>query len=589
MLLSKIFIAIIVMLSVVPSVVAAKIPIVITGNTHAFIKEVSPLESSDLKWGGIARRAAVIDNLRREHGSLVLIDSGNFTAGGKLDLRKVTETVDKERSQLSYEIMDMLGYDCVNISAAEFNFGTKFLLHQLNTTPLTFLSANSELGHTVDYKIKTVKGANVAVVGLSSEKVLQSHGLMAKNYSVVLDDIIMELKGRADIVVLISDLKPEATVDIAQKYSKYLDVLIYNNPEIKEINKDAIDGSGEIILVKPSYGGGEVRMLNLEFDKGKIADYKLERYRLKGQMKADTQIEQVIPECFSGGDCVPEPGFKAGCIQMRSGRRECVYRKLTKIKAKIITALDCPFCVTFATQRYLKKVFPSLEFEVIDYREKKAQKLIKNLSIKKLPAFIMPTRIKNNDNFNEIRASLIKRNNFYLAKEDISGIFLFLNRKLKPNTIDMFFRPQDKNVGKITKMLYSQCQKKSLNCQLHLILPSTAGFKDYSASQAREAKILLATKHLYPEKIWDFVVDKYAQGLLIEAFDRNNLSYKKVAEFVDSAAMADLINENNNLAKEFNIGKKGIVIVINNRWIFQIIDANTEQFNKMIAITKGDL
>lgn len=102
---------------------ANEVTIIYTGETHAMIYPCScPIEPD----GGVARRAALIEQLRKTNPNVLLLDSGAFFSGGLLDEYTQNTQLDSARSIISLKAMEIMKYDAAAIGDDEFNFGRHF-------------------------------------------------------------------------------------------------------------------------------------------------------------------------------------------------------------------------------------------------------------------------------------------------------------------------------------------------------------------------------------------------------------------------------------------------------------------------------
>ena len=89
---------------------AQEITLIYSGNTHAMIYPCNcPLEPD----GGVSRRAAFIRQIRKDKTNILVVDSGDFIAGGLMDEYSQNTDLDMRRSLISIKAMEMMGYDAV--------------------------------------------------------------------------------------------------------------------------------------------------------------------------------------------------------------------------------------------------------------------------------------------------------------------------------------------------------------------------------------------------------------------------------------------------------------------------------------------
>jgi 5'-nucleotidase len=117
--------------------------------------------------GGVARQAAVVDQIRAEGGNVLLLDAGDrFT--GTLFHRVYL-------GQDQVEIMNLLGYDAMTLGNHEFDNGSEVLLAFLQGVNFPVVSANIDFGsnrplanEVLPYVVLETGGQQVGVIGLTT-------------------------------------------------------------------------------------------------------------------------------------------------------------------------------------------------------------------------------------------------------------------------------------------------------------------------------------------------------------------------------------------------------------------------------------
>jgi 5'-nucleotidase / UDP-sugar diphosphatase len=169
--------------------------------------------------GGLARRAHMIESIRKDKGSVLLLD-----CGAVFDHKK-------DNVELQLKAMELMGYDALNLGSPELNFGKEFLERTHSRVSFPYIASNllyggSRLPWTREYIIKEVGGIKVAILGI-----LDPDDLMGtprrndvKGFEVIppeaaLKRLLTEVRGKADLVILLSQLdeaKSRALVEAAQ-------------------------------------------------------------------------------------------------------------------------------------------------------------------------------------------------------------------------------------------------------------------------------------------------------------------------------------------------------------------------------------
>jgi 5'-nucleotidase len=114
--------------------------------------------------GGVARRAALIESIRKENPNVLLLDAGDIFQG--------TPYFNYYGGELEFKLMSMMKYDLATIGNHDFDNGIDGLYAQLPNAGFEFVSANYDFKNTVmngqvkPYKIFDKDGVKVGVFGL---------------------------------------------------------------------------------------------------------------------------------------------------------------------------------------------------------------------------------------------------------------------------------------------------------------------------------------------------------------------------------------------------------------------------------------
>ncbi|WP_405414347.1 bifunctional metallophosphatase/5'-nucleotidase [Maribacter sp. Asnod1-A12] len=212
------------------------ITILHTNDVHSHV-DAFPNDHADFPGlGGLARRAGLVDSIRKENPNTFLFDAGDIFQG--------TPYFNFYGGELEFKLMSMLNYDATTIGNHDFDNGIGGLLAQMPNAKFNFISANYDFTNTVldgftePYKIYEKDGVKIGVYGLG----IQLAGLVTKQLykeTVFLDpyelatDIEIKLKEieKCDLVICLSHLgyeynsqKPD-DLKLARK-TKYTDLII---------------------------------------------------------------------------------------------------------------------------------------------------------------------------------------------------------------------------------------------------------------------------------------------------------------------------------------------------------------------------
>ena len=144
-----------------------KITILHTNDVHSHIDPFPVDHPRNPNMGGAARRAAIIENIRKEEEHVLLLDAGDIFQG--------TPYFNFYGGELEFKLMSMMQYDLATIGNHDFDNGIDGLYAQLPHAKFEFVSANYDFKNTVldshvkPYKIFKKGGIKIGVFGLGIE------------------------------------------------------------------------------------------------------------------------------------------------------------------------------------------------------------------------------------------------------------------------------------------------------------------------------------------------------------------------------------------------------------------------------------
>ena len=215
-----------------------KITILHTNDTHSHIDPFPIDHPKNPNMGGAARRAAIIESIRKEEKNVLLLDAGDIFQG--------TPYFNYYGGELEFKLMSMMQYDVATMGNHDFDNGIDGFYAQLPHAKFDFVSANYDFKNTVlndivkPYKIIIKDGIKIGIFGLG----VQLDGLVDKklyketvynNPIEIAQDMtrILKEEKKCDLVICLSHLgfkykdEPEKPSDIllAQK-TKNIDLII---------------------------------------------------------------------------------------------------------------------------------------------------------------------------------------------------------------------------------------------------------------------------------------------------------------------------------------------------------------------------
>ena len=143
------------------------ITILHTNDTHSHIEPFPANHHRNPNQGGVARRATLVEDIRKENPNTLLLDAGDIFQG--------TPYFNFYGGELEFKLMSMLKYDAATIGNHDFDNGIGGLYAQLPNAKFDFLSANYDFKNTVldshvkPYKIYRKDGIKIGIFGLGIE------------------------------------------------------------------------------------------------------------------------------------------------------------------------------------------------------------------------------------------------------------------------------------------------------------------------------------------------------------------------------------------------------------------------------------
>ena len=209
---------------------AEKLVILHTNDTHSII---DPAYDSDL--GGVVRRKAVIDSVRRANKNVMLIDAGDVVQGSLY--------FTLFHGEVEQKIMNALGYDIQILGNHEFDNGMEDLEKYLRGLNADLLSANYNFRDTnlkdlfIPVTIREYDGRRIGFIGINvnPEGLIDKNKMGATEYTDAIEaanlcaDYLKKI-AHCDLVVVVShigydDQKFGSDVDMARA-SRNIDVII---------------------------------------------------------------------------------------------------------------------------------------------------------------------------------------------------------------------------------------------------------------------------------------------------------------------------------------------------------------------------
>ena len=117
----------------------------------------------------------------------------------------------------------------------------------------------------------------------------------------------------------------------------------------------------------------------------------------------------------------------------------------------ILNSEDCINCDTERVQNIIKNWFPNIKSNTLDYNSLQGDKLVEQLDITLLPAYIFDKDIADLDNFNKLSQAFKEEEEYYVLSPEASGGTYYLERENLPNKIELFVLNGDANSARAEK------------------------------------------------------------------------------------------------------------------------------------------
>ncbi len=563
---------------------AEEITIIYTGQTHAMLYPCNcPIEPD----GGLSRRAALIKELRKKNPHTLLLDSGNFFAGGLRDEHSQNAQMDMQRTVSNLKAMELMKYDAVAIGDDEFNFGIGFFEENIAKTNLKFVSCNisgdnsNERPKTIEpFVIKEIAGVKIGIIGLTALSAKQkAPGFNFIEPKEALKTAMGEIKkANPDIIILVSNLSETENSSLVSQING-IDLLIADY----KTKQDSPDKIGSTLIFNTFWQGRKLGVLSLTLTDKKITGYKADMPRLSAKISSDPEIQAVLPRCFADTNCKAN-GITGVCRNPGSQNAICEFPKsINKVKLSIIRPKDCIACYVDRTIDYLKARIPGIVVSYLDYPDRRTNKLIKDLDIYGLPAYLLDKEVEKDRGFVNLKQDVEAKGDFYIVKPHVSGVAYFLKRDKIKGSLDLFVSLYAKDTSLLLNAI------KEFNPQIHfLAIEQESGKFDAlkGEEEIEEYFRCVCVKKYYPKYFWDYISCR-AKDISSSWWDSclPESDYYKIKACATSQEGKTLLEENIKLNKELRV-LFGPTYLLDNIEIFGTQGISTkEDFRKIFSRT----
>lgn len=258
-----------------------KITILHTNDVHSRI-DPFPLDGSrNAGLGGVARRATLIEQIRKDEKHVLLLDAGDMFQG--------TPYFNLYGGELELKLMSKLGYDAATLGNHDFDNGVDGFSKQLPHANFPIICSNYDFTNTslenktIPYKVFKKGKIKIGVIGIG----IELEGLVEKkNYgeTVYLDPIIQANKyasflkeeEKCDLVICLSHLgykykEQKVSDQVLAKQSQNIDLIIGAHTHTFMAQPDVFknaDGK-EVKIFQVGFAGINLGRIDYYFEKAK--------------------------------------------------------------------------------------------------------------------------------------------------------------------------------------------------------------------------------------------------------------------------------------------------------------------------------
>jgi len=294
-----------------------KLTILHTNDVHSRIQQIDAFDQTCPKekikqgncFGGVARRATMIKQIRNEGGNVLVLDAGDQFQG--------TLFFHKYRGNEAHPFLNRLGYAAMAIGNHEFDDGPKVLADFLIQLKFPALGANIDvskepllLGLVKPYTIVKIGGERVGLVGYITEDttIISSPGptVSFKSINESVKKAVMELKQQGiNKIIALSHSGFGRDQEVAKSVSG-IDVIIGGHTNTFLSNTDPSAEAPypfvvnspvhEKVLIVSAYAYGKyLGRLDLVFDQnGSVTSFKGNPILLDKTIKEDEEILAIV-------------------------------------------------------------------------------------------------------------------------------------------------------------------------------------------------------------------------------------------------------------------------------------------------------
>jgi len=247
--------------------------------------------------GGLARRATLVQQVRQEGtGPVLLVDAGNSLMGESLSLRS--------DGRVMVEAMNQMGYDALGVGSGELLKGPEVLAARAGEARFAIVSCNlveASTGTPVlePWALVERGGLRAAIVGVTSPQALQGLEALWPGVTVlppeqVLPDLIEEVRGQVDLVIVLSQLGLEGDTALASAVPG-IDVIVGGSEHYVLTEPTLV---GETTIVQAGYDGEWLGRLGLQGPADALAYAAYQILYMRPDVADDPAMNELVQRYY---------------------------------------------------------------------------------------------------------------------------------------------------------------------------------------------------------------------------------------------------------------------------------------------------
>ncbi len=242
----------------------------------------------------------MLKKMRPKYRPSLVVDAGNFMPRGLAD-RKI-------RADITVRAMAMMGYGAINLGPVDFSLGLRYLTEKAQELSLPLVTSNLVFGSPPNLAIKRSlvvdsDGIRVGILGIAPISFLEKSGqhpglagIRAEPPGQALAELLPKLKDKTDIILLLSQLSQEETLNLVKRFSAIDIAIVAARTSNCDTRTKTVNSS---YILTAGYKGKKLGRVTLDIQTGKplkVVDSEL--IGLGDSVIMDPEINKMIIDAF---------------------------------------------------------------------------------------------------------------------------------------------------------------------------------------------------------------------------------------------------------------------------------------------------